>query len=49
MEYIKSKIRDVYDFPSKGVLFRDLTTAFKTPVPCTSSAGTFRSCTATKA
>lgn len=29
MEYIKSKIRDVYDFPQKGVLFRDLTTAFK--------------------
>lgn len=29
MEYIKSKIRDVQDFPSKGVLFRDLTTAFK--------------------
>ena len=31
MEYIKSKIRDVYDFPSKGVLFHDLTTAFKDP------------------
>ena len=31
MEYIKSKIREVYDFPSKGVLFRDLTTAFKDP------------------
>ena len=31
MEYIKSKIRDVYDFPSKGVLFLDLTTAFKDP------------------
>ncbi|MDE5643746.1 MAG: adenine phosphoribosyltransferase [Muribaculaceae bacterium] len=31
MEYIKSKIRDVQDFPSKGVLFRDLTTAFKDP------------------
>lgn len=29
MEYIKSKIRDVQDFPTKGVLFRDLTTAFK--------------------
>lgn len=29
MEYIKSKIRDVQDFPSKGVLFKDLTTAFK--------------------
>lgn len=31
MEYIKSKIRDVNDFPTKGVLFRDLTTAFKDP------------------
>lgn len=31
MEYIKSKIRDVQDFPTKGVLFRDLTTAFKDP------------------
>ena len=29
MEYIKSKIRDVQDFPTKGVLFKDLTTAFK--------------------
>lgn len=31
MEYIKSKIRDVADFPQKGVIFRDLTTAFKDP------------------
>lgn len=31
MEYIKSKIRDVVDFPSKGVVFKDLTTAFKDP------------------
>lgn len=31
MEYIKSKIRDVKDFPQKGVLFKDLTTAFKDP------------------
>ncbi|MDE6322053.1 MAG: adenine phosphoribosyltransferase [Muribaculaceae bacterium] len=31
MEYIKSKIRDVEDFPTKGVLFKDLTTAFKDP------------------
>ena len=31
MEYIKSKIRDVIDFPQKGVLFKDLTTAFKDP------------------
>ncbi len=29
MEYIKSKIRDVIDFPSKGVIFKDLTTVFK--------------------
>lgn len=29
MEYIKQKIRDVQDFPSKGILFKDLTTAFK--------------------
>ena len=31
MEYIKSKIRDVYDFPQKGVVFKDLTTVFKDP------------------
>lgn len=31
MEYVKSKIRDVADFPSKGILFKDLTTAFKDP------------------
>ena len=31
MDYVKSKIRDVQDFPSKGVLFKDLTTAFKDP------------------
>ena len=31
MEYIKSKIRDVQDFPTKGILFKDLTTAFKDP------------------
>ena len=29
MEYVKSKIRDVYDFPKKGIIFRDLTTMFK--------------------
>lgn len=29
MDYIKSKVRDVADFPSKGILFKDLTTAFK--------------------
>ena len=31
MEYIKSKIRDVIDFPSKGIVFKDLTTVFKDP------------------
>lgn len=31
MEYVKSKVRDVYDFPQKGVIFRDLTTVFKDP------------------
>ncbi len=31
MEYIKSKIRDVVDFPTKGVVFKDLTTVFKDP------------------
>lgn len=31
MDYIKKHIRDVQDFPSKGVLFKDLTTAFKDP------------------
>lgn len=31
MEYVKKKIRDVYDFPQKGVIFKDLTTAFKDP------------------
>ena len=31
MEYVKSKIRDIIDFPQKGVVFKDLTTAFKDP------------------
>ena len=31
MEYIKSKIRDIVDFPQKGVVFKDLTTVFKDP------------------
>lgn len=31
MEYIKSKIRDVIDFPQKGIVFKDLTTVFKDP------------------
>lgn len=29
LEKVKSVIRDVPDFPSKGILFRDLTTMFK--------------------
>ena len=31
MEYIKKRIRDVYDFPHKGIVFKDLTTVFKDP------------------
>ena len=31
MEYLKYHIRDVYDFPQKVVIFRDLTTLFKDP------------------
>lgn len=31
MEYVKSKIRDINDFPQKGIVFKDLTTAFKDP------------------
>lgn len=31
MEYIKSKIRDIADFPTKGIIFKDLTTVFKDP------------------
>lgn len=31
MEYVKSKIRDIVDFPKKGVVFKDLTTVFKDP------------------
>ena len=29
LEKIKNNIRDIQDFPKKGILFRDLTTAFK--------------------
>ena len=29
MEHVKSLIRDIPDFPQKGILFRDLTTALK--------------------
>ena len=31
MEYVKSVIRDIVDFPKKGVVFKDLTTVFKDP------------------
>lgn len=31
MEYIKSKVRDIIDFPAKGIVFKDLTTVFKDP------------------
>lgn len=31
MEYVKSKVRDVNDFPQKGIVFKDLTTVFKDP------------------
>ncbi len=31
MEYVKSKVRDVVDFPQKGIVFKDLTTVFKDP------------------
>lgn len=31
LEKIKEHIRDVYDFPQKGIVFKDLTTAFKDP------------------
>lgn len=29
MEYVRQKIRDVYDFPKPRIIFRDLTTMFK--------------------
>jgi adenine phosphoribosyltransferase len=31
LEEVKKNIRNVYDFPQKGIIFRDLTTAFKRP------------------
>lgn len=31
IEEVKKEIRDVPDFPQKGILFRDFTTAFKKP------------------
>ena len=38
MDEIKSKIRDIQDFPKKGILFRDLTLPSRTPSPSTLSA-----------
>lgn len=32
MDYVKSKVRDVLDFPTKGIVFKDLTTVFKDAV-----------------
>ena len=29
VDNVKAKIRDVQDFPKKGILFRDITTAIK--------------------
>lgn len=31
MDYVKSKIRNVVDFPKPGIIFKDLTTVFKDP------------------
>ena len=31
MEYLKRHIRDVIDFPQKGIVFKDITTLFKDP------------------
>jgi adenine phosphoribosyltransferase len=32
MDYVKSKIRDIADFPKPGIIFKDLTTVFKDPI-----------------
>ena len=29
--YVQSKVRDIVDFPKKGIVFRDITTAVKDP------------------
>lgn len=29
--YVESKVRDIVDFPKKGIIFRDITTAVKDP------------------
>ncbi len=31
IEYLKRQVRDIQDFPTRGILFRDLTTLFKDP------------------
>ena len=31
LEYVKSKVRSVNDFPKKGIIFRDITTVLKEP------------------
>lgn len=31
IEYLKRQVREIQDFPTKGILFRDLTTLFKDP------------------
>lgn len=31
LEDVKKEVRDIPDFPSKGILFKDLTTVFKSP------------------
>ena len=29
--YVESKVRNIVDFPKKGIIFRDITTAVKDP------------------
>ena len=38
MEYLKSLIRDVPDFPKKGIIFKDITTLLKDPVGLSETA-----------
>lgn len=52
VEEIKKVIRDIPDFPQKGILFRDLTTAFKDPAAMRAMCGAlterYRDCGVTK-
>ena len=48
MEYLKQRIRDVYDFPKKGIVLRISPHFSKIHAVCISSAGTFPNFTATK-